>query len=1339
MPVNLKFLIISLMVWSLNVFAGSRFSVAEKEAFVDGLKKEIAELKKETNRPFEITKFQGELYGRIAELRNNKNITLLEEKRIIQRFDELVRARMKGNISQEHEVFKIINEEITALDSTELQCIKEGQLCNNFTCCEGLTCAADPVKNKGAGVTTGKACSKNEECASGICEENVKTKEKSCVEVRRCYRPLAVGEKCNTNPVCASGECLPFDSKTSGYAMAGNLGEKCGSNKDCNSNFCGNGICQEMLVCKECVKSGGKLERGLICCEGLMKNSKGQCVPDAPPMILPQVKLQLKKSFIVTLLSFVVNSTHAISNNESPSADSLVLNSIQGNQDKAQGDADAAFASELNRESRDKVFGTKTEKENKTGSYSKYEKSDFKTCNIDFKADYYNYMMENKPKGATGTMFDAEISFLAFDYMALGEENYDDYWKDSKGASIHKRLKEVAKEHQSLRKDIEKKLMTYNQRLTCQCLDISGAEFMGFKADIEKIAKFKQEKKAGKSPSLPSLSQSTLMVICGDKISDKDFCGNFTATTPEPFKEYQDSQLKSYKTKTEYFAKYCPEEKAGLMEIIKVLDDGEGMSSIDLDRGDASAVTGSAMLVKWTNTLKEFNMELTVDNTKIYEKISAVNKWYTEQTTNDKWGAATIKSYDLFRFKINDNVKHKVYTIGAAVLAATLAIGAIAVAGGFSAASILSSWAVAGIIAASAVAGAGGGWMVASLRGAWVSKTPFINDRKENQYDCGTKKDPRTCTEYTRVLKQPYSEICSSHVSSNACIKHFLVTKNDNGVDSYIIDPFIPYGIKKSEIIRDNVELVKRLEDGFNLGLRKLREKDPGYGLRQTVEVECGINIGGVGNDNTALSGEISNLKNSLAEKESRLSSAVSAEEKADLQASINSDKARLAELEAQNTVQNNDYAKIDNCASTKSVQLFSGSEDYRMQPFLDTVAAGFFAPKLNSSYEATYLVNSNIEKLIKEKAKEFAIKEKFFDVKETERLQAFADYAYEFHFKWAKTSQDNIVAYPVPSFMTYLDIMSVGVVGALATGSANAANTFKDLNSKYADHYKNVLSLYKNEAISGKRPMTQVWVDKELKKIENMQQQNRLIDGALGATGTIGAGNSSAISIGNGNSSAFGSLTGLGANFVSSVSSLRNARNEQVKKMDEFNKGVGSGSDRGKGLLNAQAATVKKLASGNNLSNVGRNVFGGSGSSAIGSNTNKNDSSKDKDGKSGSGKNGLNLSDFSQFGAGSSGFGSGGIGGAGLLGGNLKGANKSDKDSVGDGSSAEGNGSNGVSAEDAKRIENAIDARNRGGSGQYSANGEDTLWEIITKTYIRNYDKVLKKRRSEKDTTEKN
>ncbi len=678
----------------------------------------------------------------------------------------------------------------------------------------------------------------------------------------------------------------------------------------------------------------------------------------------------------------------------------------------------------------------------------------------------------------------------------------------------------------------------------------------------------------------------------------------------------------------------------------------------------ASGVKGKKLITVWTQNLQAFNASLTVDNTSISKQLADISQWSANEA---KWNDADTKTYSLFTFSMK-NPSGSVAAMGA-ILGALLAAGIIAVMGGFATTSILTAWAAAGIIATSAITGGTGLWLIASLKGAWISKRPEVVDKFVRSYSCGKKE---TCQDWDRTLKQPFNKICNVHTSANACIKNFVVSNKDLSDPRYIVDPWIPNGVAKTLIIRDandDRDYAHKLEDGFQAAKNNMIAKNPGA-------------VGGGG------------------------------------------DKGGGAYV----------------------------SEDYMRTLFVDSDVLGSYTPKIGVD-DKRYILDDKIIAEIKKAAIGYAIKEKFFFAeqvqnpsaelldskyctkisqevwcsKETENLDKFADYTYEYHFLWPKTSRSKEISYPTVGLTTYLDLMSNGVAGTLAVGAGNASKTFGNLNSKYLEDYLNTLQLYRDQPINQsdatRLKLLDAQINQAKKDLNNQLTLNALMAGNTDLSNLNAAGISTAAK-GAGISGNV-SLTADQSSFLNAIGTLRNTRKEQLKKLDTYKKAIATSgnADRATKVASASknfAASFAKPLSGSKGLSSGIGLFGSGGTDGLGIKDLSDDNKK---------------SDKNKFsGAFGGGLPSGGA--SSSTGVHLSPGKSTSTDDQNAASAIESGTGSGLSDEDSKKLAEAIEARNKANKDKYSSKEEQTLFEKVTNAYIRNYDKVLTKKK-DKDVTE--
>jgi len=193
-------------------------------------------------------------------------------------------------------------------------------------------------------------------------------------------------------------------------------------------------------------------------------------------------------------------------------------------------------------------------------------------------------------------------------------------------------------------------------------------------------------------------------------------------------------------------------------------------------------------------------------------------------------------------------------------------------------------------------------------------------------------------------------------------------------------------------------------------------------------------------------------------------------------------------------------------------------------------------------------------------------------------------------------------------------------------------------------------------------------------------------------------------------NSSALGSGSVSDANKAGNAQaiSFKKYKDDKKKKqMAAIDKRKKTHNDKliGK-YVKSMPATIGKSLKARELSSLGKGLFTGSGSGSLNSGTSATGTTNSTSG--------------SAYGSNSgSGYGSGSYGSYGTSG-----------SRSGTSGSATGNGQGTASNSDQNVLQNAINNRDSsGGSDKYKANEDDSIFEVITKAYIRNYDKVNKEK----------
>lgn len=1148
-------------VGSANAQAPRISEEYRKELLVD-VKEGLLEYKEEFGSPLKLKKMRAEVLEYIYDFYNERVASPDEINGFVAEFDKLAQRSDLSDEQKEEALLALFNNVVDTINKSPLQCLPEGGQCNDWSCCDGLTCAAVP---QGQNVKTGGGrclpvetkCSEDSECCTGNCHEDFSTKEKSCRPKMQCYKPVKLNASCNDNPVCEEGSCLEFNLATSTILACELNGNKCSNNSQCCSGLCDGNQCQKNSICKDCVAQGQSPERGRSCCEGLMLSKEGKCIIDRPPFMMPTS--YARPSLSQELLNLLFSTAHA----QVDQARNAI--GVSGEAELWKGGG--VIRDEI---SKQEERGLNMQMNNmsaaaNSGGNLKFQmrpRSNFETCDIDFKNDF---MWGLKEKG----VYNYQLTLLGFEYVALGEGTQD-LWTSTgaksagipfpgivdraqnEGANIHSTLKSIAEESRQTRRELFEKVAVNEERVRCLCYDKIGFD----KLEGERKAYFKEN--------------------CSDLYED---------------------YLK------------IVEQAGGNKELLD--------SIMVEDQGDASGIKYKILFTYWLKATKDLETELLVINNNVERKLNQVGKWMQQ---ND-WNKTEVKNIPLFTFTVKNPTGR--VAVASAATAALLSAGVIVLTGGFAGAATLSIWASAGIITASAVAGGVGGWLVDSLRGAWISKAPIVQDEyvkgREN-YKCG-KKD--RCADFRRFLRQPYNKICNKHISANACIRSFL-TLSEDGKTRYLIDPWIPYDIKASTLIKDKRDYSSLLESGFNRGRSHLAAKAPGGTL----------------------------------------------------------------------------------------------SDSYLESTFVDEVAAGMFTPTLNVNHD-NYKISSDVEFEIKRKAGVYAVDEGFFYPEEEGNIALFGNYVWDYHFIFPRKTLTDAIAYPPPGFVDYVELVSLAASNVVGNNIDTAKSLASVQNLALQDLATTISGF-------GKGTLSQAGGDVRGIVSDNLDQVKKG-ESRIGAGANLGLDPRSftpdvldRLSTSGTNGSLVGGgdfLSGESQQVQSAVASFNRIKEEREEAMKNFQEQMGD-TERGKELLENQAASVKSFfaALGNSNSGTGlaNSAVPRAGGAGNGASSGDDDLSKNPAFNANFNPSGLNLNGSAR--SNRSGFVSNGSGSASSS------SNNENQNT---------DGASGISDADAQRMREAIEARNRLGDEAFGAKDGDTLWEIVTNTYIRVYDRLLPKRNS--------
>jgi hypothetical protein len=1212
-----------------QLVSAQRIGQAEREKLLVEIREGLLEYKQEFGVNLDLLKMKPDVMEFAWELHYEDQLATQAEILQFQRdFDVLAAKRDLDNTQKEAAIMQLFGDLVDRINASPLQCVEEGKSCNDWLCCDGLMCANIPdrllPKPNLRCVEAQKPCEKNADCCTGLCEENLLTRTKSCQQQKRCYRPVKLGQSCEENPVCAEGSCDQYNENTLGIGECTSRGQSCDKNSDCCTGKCSSGKCVRNYMCKDCVPQGEVPSRGRKCCEGLMPDRETkQCIIDLPAFFGSIQKPSLWVSFVLSVSSVIIPSAHAQDSGsnfltrltETRTEFQNETNDIQG-ESAVQAVRDAIDSgaisdidlmrmqnSDLNFEDPNAPLSNENKATadsiNRSGGsrFTFQRGSNFETCEINFRNDYLIALAETR-KGFNTSLYDLQIALMGFEYMALGAGTQDLLKVGHK--NLHSSLKEIAvKSRDQRRQAFDNVVNKHEDNLRCLCYDKNGYD-------------------------------------------------NLTAEQKQ------------------FFESTCPAQYAEYLALKAEAEaSGQGVAGLT----DASGIKYQEMIVAWYEATAEFEHELFIAHTNLSSEMAEISEW----AKRNKWNEAETRKYKLFNFTIR-NYSGKVM-FGTAVASALLSAGVIAITGGFAASATLSAWAAAGIISTAAVTGSLGVWLVGSLKGAWQSQAPYISDEyvkgREN-YKCG-KKD--RCSDFTRVLNQPFNRVCNRHVPANGCIRSFLVTEVD-GDTRFLIDPWVPLGVPTNKVIRDNRVYADLLEAGFAQGRRYLSGNNPADIVEVRDDLECNVEM----------------VYNPISRQE---------EEK---------------EVCKVNTVRNVIHPSGFRPAS------------YLQQTFVDEVAVSQFLPRLRTS-EDLYTLTPEIERLVKEGARKYVVDEGFFLESETENLETFANYAWRYHFLFPRLSKDDGIAYPTPGLVTYLTMVGEALDQASRQNDAGREGMTNVDGTGILDLARLNLSQTRQGFTRANRLGTQ-GRDQEGQQL-NQGNLGLNTDDNLAGSSLVGASNNvmaagSRFTDGNANLSndsvtgitrdnlSFGNLAGVNAEKLNSAIALRKRMDEKKKKDQEYWMETVGDTERGRNILEAQKELFGAFVTPTQYGQDGQGV---SASSLAGSDL-RNTTNEARGALAGANRGAIVTSLPSSnignqvFGGGSSSSGS----------------------AVGNRS---GQGLSGFNAGDADRMREAIAARDRMNSESFQTKEGDSLWQIVTNTYIRMYDRLLPRRQDLRDLEE--
>lgn len=195
-------------------------------------------------------------------------------------------------------------------------CVQTGRLLAGAQCCQGgIIGASFELEQSLLGKKTNEACGSHSECRSKICNINDEQTQGSCAPVLTCFTSAPLNGECSEeNPNCNAGVCRQVDLGLEGVQCK-SVSLDCSENSQCCSGKCSSNKCVDKYICTDCIREGDKPINGKRCCQGLYQPSSGEaCTLEFPPFILPSVTTSRSIRFWPTVANILWPTAHAQTN-----------------------------------------------------------------------------------------------------------------------------------------------------------------------------------------------------------------------------------------------------------------------------------------------------------------------------------------------------------------------------------------------------------------------------------------------------------------------------------------------------------------------------------------------------------------------------------------------------------------------------------------------------------------------------------------------------------------------------------------------------------------------------------------------------------------------------------------------------------------------------------------------------------------------------------------------------------------------------------------------------------------------------------------------------------------
>lgn len=221
------------------------------------------------------------------------------------------------------------------LQANEPACQGANTILSGAKCCNGLVQgASQTLAATASGGAMNATCSDHASCASKICTKAAVTDATGmCAPVMTCFPTIPKGGECSLeNPNCVSPTICRRQDLGVGGLNCKVLRASCSSADECCSGSCNAGQCAEKYLCVECLEEGGQPTPEKKCCRGYIPSIDGKCTLALPPFILPSSTSTQTKSLWRQVASNLFSFSVLAQTSELPAPVATTSNSTsQGN------------------------------------------------------------------------------------------------------------------------------------------------------------------------------------------------------------------------------------------------------------------------------------------------------------------------------------------------------------------------------------------------------------------------------------------------------------------------------------------------------------------------------------------------------------------------------------------------------------------------------------------------------------------------------------------------------------------------------------------------------------------------------------------------------------------------------------------------------------------------------------------------------------------------------------------------------------------------------------------------------------------------------------------------